>query len=184
MRAGNYPAIMREKEALIDPMTAAGADAQIGSGPYKFARDQWKPGDEVVYVKNADYVPRAEAPDGMAGGRQAKVDRLIFKIIPDPQTAASALLKGEVDFIDSPAADVLPQLEKSNHSKARSMPKRRAAASSTRTPSGITSVPMPSPGMTAMRCRDMVLALRGRGGSIAICRDAQSLSMEACSAGG
>ena len=112
--AGNYPAIMREKEAMIDPMTAVGADAQIGSGPYKFAKDEWKPGDEVVYLRNADYVPRAEAPDGMAGGRQAKVDRLIFKIIPDPQTAASALLKGEVDFIDSPAADVLPQLERSN----------------------------------------------------------------------
>ncbi len=112
--AGNYPAIMREKEALIDPMTAVGADAQIGSGPYKFVKEEWKPGDEVVYAKFADYVPRAEAPDGMAGGRQAKVDKLIFKIIPDPQTAASALLKGEVDFIDSPAADVQPQLEKSN----------------------------------------------------------------------
>ncbi len=112
--AGNYPAIMREKEALIDPMTAVGADAQIGSGPYKFAKDEWKPGDEVVYTKFADYVPRAEPPDGMAGGRQAKVDRLIFKIIPDPQTAASALLKGEVDFIDGPASDVLPQLERSN----------------------------------------------------------------------
>ena len=111
--AGNYPAIMREKEALIDPMTAVGADAQIGSGPYKFAKDEWKPGDEVVYTKFAEYVPRAEAPDGMAGGKQAKVDRLIFKIIPDPQTAASALLKGEVDFIDSPAADVQPQLERS-----------------------------------------------------------------------
>jgi peptide/nickel transport system substrate-binding protein len=110
--AGNYPAIMREKEAMIDPMTAVGADAQIGSGPYKFAKDQWKPGDEVVYLKNADYVPRPEAPDGMAGGRQAKVDRLVFKIIPDAQTAANALIAGEVDFIDMPAGDVVPQLEK------------------------------------------------------------------------
>src|SRR5690606_38796175 len=32
------------------------------------------------------------------------------------------------------------------------MPKRRAAASSTRTPSGTTSLPMPSPGMTAILC--------------------------------
>ena len=113
--AGNFPAIMREKEAKTDPMTAVGADAQIGSGPYKFAKDEWKPGDEVVYTKFADYVPRAEPPDGMAGGKQAKVDRLIFKIIPDAQTAASALIKGEVDFIDGPAADVLPQLEKASN---------------------------------------------------------------------
>jgi peptide/nickel transport system substrate-binding protein len=113
--AGNYPAIMREKEALTDPMTAIGADAQIGSGPYKFVKEEWKPGDEVVYAKFADYVPRPEAPDAMAGGKMAKVDRLIFKIIPDAQTAASALIKGEVDFIDGPAADVLPQLEKANN---------------------------------------------------------------------
>jgi peptide/nickel transport system substrate-binding protein len=111
--AGNFPAIMREKEALTDPMTSVGADAQIGSGPYKFSKDEWKPGDEVVYLKNADYVPRPGAPDGMAGGKMAKVDRMVWKIIPDPQTAASALLKGEVDFIDSPASDVVPQLEKS-----------------------------------------------------------------------
>jgi peptide/nickel transport system substrate-binding protein len=113
--AGNFPAIMREKEALTDPMTSVSADAQIGSGPYKFAKDQWKPGDEVVYLKNADYVPRAEAPDGMAGGKMAKVDRLVFKIIPDAQTSASALIKGEIDFIDGPAADVIPQLERASN---------------------------------------------------------------------
>jgi peptide/nickel transport system substrate-binding protein len=110
--AGNYPAIMREKEAMIDPMTAVGADAQIGSGPYKFAKDEWKPGSEIVYLKNADYVPRPEAPDAMAGGKQAKVDRLVLKIIPDSLTSANALISGEVDFVDSVNGDVVPLLEK------------------------------------------------------------------------
>ena len=37
------------------------------------------------------------------------------------------------------------------------MPKRRPAASSTRIPSGTVSLPMPSPGMTAIRCVFMSL---------------------------
>src|SRR5262247_4532949 len=40
----------------------------------------------------------------------------------------------------------------SNIFHSHSKPKRRPAASSTRMPSGSTSLPMPSPGMTAMRC--------------------------------
>ncbi len=108
--AGAYPAIMREKEAKTDPMTQV-TDI-IGSGPYKFVKEEWKPGNEVVYVKNNDYVPRAEPPDAMAGGKIAKVDRMVWKIIPDQQTAANALMAGEVDLIDSVSADVVPQLER------------------------------------------------------------------------
>ena len=39
------------------------------------------------------------------------------------------------------------------------MPKREPTASSTRMPSGTTSVPIPSPGITAMLCRFTALAL-------------------------
>ena len=109
--AGNFPAMMREKEAMVDPFTAVPNDAQIGSGPFKFVASEWKPGSEVVYVKNPDYVPRSEPPNAMAGGKQAKVDRLVFKVIPDANTAANALLKSEVDMIDMPAGDILPLLE-------------------------------------------------------------------------
>ena len=62
----NVPVIMREKEALIDPNTQI--QEAIGSGPYKFAREQWVPGSKTVYVKNADYVPRSEPPSTFAGG--------------------------------------------------------------------------------------------------------------------
>jgi ABC-type transport system substrate-binding protein len=34
----------------------------VGSGPFKVAKDEWKPGDQVVYVRNPDYIPRNEAP--------------------------------------------------------------------------------------------------------------------------
>ena len=48
----------------------------IGSGPFKFVKDEWQPGNRVVYVKNADYVPRNEKPSGAAGGKRPLVDRV------------------------------------------------------------------------------------------------------------
>src|SRR5689334_22671831 len=97
---------------MVDPFTSVPNDAQIGSGPYKFSLSEWKPGSEVVYTKNTDYGPRSEAPDAMAGGKVVKVDRLVFKVIPDAQTAASALIANEVDLIDMPNGDIVPLLEK------------------------------------------------------------------------
>ena len=44
---------------------------------------------------------------------------------------------------------------------AAAMPKRLAAASSTRKPSGMTSLPMPSPAITAMRCFLLMLCSSG-----------------------
>jgi peptide/nickel transport system substrate-binding protein len=41
----------------------------VGSGPFKFVRDEWQPGEQAVYVRNADYVARDEPPSGSASGR-------------------------------------------------------------------------------------------------------------------
>ena len=41
----------------------------VGSGPFIFKADEWKPGDRTVYVKNPDYRPRAEPASGLAGGK-------------------------------------------------------------------------------------------------------------------
>jgi peptide/nickel transport system substrate-binding protein len=118
--AGNFPAIMREKEAMTDPMTPV--TETVGSGPYKFVKDAWKPGNEVVYVKNADYLPRTDAPDAMAGAKLVKVDRLVWKVIPDAQTSANALIRGEIDLIDSPSGDVVPLLERSRDVVVQKIP--------------------------------------------------------------
>src|SRR5437773_8061372 len=32
----------------------------VGSGPFKFARDEWQPGEQVVYVRTPDYIARCE----------------------------------------------------------------------------------------------------------------------------
>jgi len=110
-QAGNFPGIMREKEAMTDPFTAI--TEYIGSGVYKFVKEEWKPGAQIVYAKNTDYIPRTEAPDGMAGAKLAKVDRMIWKVMPDVQTAAQALIRGEIDFLDFFPNDLIPVLEKS-----------------------------------------------------------------------
>ena len=41
----------------------------IGSGPFVFRKDLWRPGEKVVYDKFNDYKPRAEPPSGLAGGK-------------------------------------------------------------------------------------------------------------------
>src|SRR3546814_10424756 len=77
----------------------------IGSGPFKFEKDQWVPGSKVVYTKFADYVPREEPVSAAAGGKVAKVDRVEWLYIPDPNTAMNALISGEVDYYEQTPID-------------------------------------------------------------------------------
>jgi ABC-type transport system substrate-binding protein len=109
--AGTAPVIMREKDALTDPYKYI--NETIGSGPFKFITAEWNPGAKTVYEKNKDYVPRSEPPDGTAGGKIAKVDRVEWIVLPDPFTKSSAIQRGEVDIIDQLPNDQIPVLEKS-----------------------------------------------------------------------
>src|SRR5262249_39951477 len=100
--------VMREQEASIDGFTQI--KEAIGSGPFMFAKDEWVPGNKVVYKKFADYKPRSEPPSGFAGGKVAKVDRVEWIYIPDTATATAALQRGEVDIFEQPSYDLLPIL--------------------------------------------------------------------------
>ena len=68
----------------------------IGSGPFVFKVDEWKPGDRAVYVKFDKYKPRSEPPSGLAGGKVVKVDRMEWIAMPEQQTAVNALIAGEI----------------------------------------------------------------------------------------
>ncbi|MCR6479338.1 ABC transporter substrate-binding protein [Variovorax sp. ZS18.2.2] len=96
--SSNPPFIMPARVA------ATPADKQIddatGSGPYIFKKDEYRPGEKIVYLKNTKYVPRAEAPSGTAGGKNVYVDRMEWIILKDAQTQANALANGEVDMIE------------------------------------------------------------------------------------
>jgi peptide/nickel transport system substrate-binding protein len=101
--------IMRAQDAATDPFKAV--TTTIGSGPFRFVRGEWDPGAKVVYEKNPDYVPRAEPPDGLAGGKVVKLDRVEWIVLPDPFTKSGALQRGEVDMIDQLPQDQIPVLE-------------------------------------------------------------------------
>jgi len=83
-------------------------DDYTGSGPFVFKEDEWKPGDRVVYVRNGKYVPRREPPSGTAGGKVAKVDRVEWLVMKDPQLQANALAAREVDVIEFAPFELYP----------------------------------------------------------------------------
>ena len=101
------------------------ADAKVteivGSGPFIFRPDQWKPGDSMVLERNPGYVPRGEKPDFLSGGKVVKIDRLTLKVIPDVSTAATALLNGEIDYLQYPAFEWLPKMQKDAKIKVMSL---------------------------------------------------------------
>jgi peptide/nickel transport system substrate-binding protein len=85
----------------------------IGSGPYIFKADEFKPGEKVVYVKNSKYNPRKDAASGTAGAKNVYVDRVEWVVIRDPQTQLNALKAGEVDIIEQPAGEQYATLRSS-----------------------------------------------------------------------
>ncbi|MEA2812760.1 MAG: peptide/nickel transport system substrate-binding protein [Rhodospirillaceae bacterium] len=110
-KSASVPLFIMPKRVAETPVAQQISDT-TGSGPYIFKKQEWKPGEKVVYVRNPDYKPRGEPPAGLAGGKVAKVDRVEWVSIPDNQTAINALISGEVDMIEAPAHDLLPVLEK------------------------------------------------------------------------
>jgi len=98
--SSNVPFIMPKRIAETDAFKQI--EEHIGSGPYTFKRDEFKPGDKAVYLKNAKYVPRSEPPSGTTGGKRVFVDRVEWNLaLRDAQAQLSALQKGEVDIIES-----------------------------------------------------------------------------------
>jgi len=110
--SSNVPFMMPKKTAETDPGTQIKVEDVIGSGPFVFIANEWKPGEKVVFVKNPKYKPRAEPASGLAGGKVVKVDRVEWIAMPDVQTQVAALQNGEIDIIESPGHDLLPLLAK------------------------------------------------------------------------
>jgi len=99
--------------ARILPEAPGGRITEIvGSGPFTFRRDAWLAGERMVLERNANYVPREEPPSFLAGGKRAKVERLVLRVVPDDGTAASALSAGEVDYVQYLGFDQIPRLER------------------------------------------------------------------------
>jgi peptide/nickel transport system substrate-binding protein len=107
--SGVAPFMMPKR--IADTPSSQPIKEYIGSGPFKMAVPEFKPGLQIVYDKNPDYVPRKEPASGTAGGKVVKVDRVKWVAMPDANTAVNALLGGEIDLIEIMQADLLPLVE-------------------------------------------------------------------------
>ena len=106
----SVPFIMPERIAKTDPFKQV--TETIGSGPFRFVKDEFVPGSSVVYVRNKDYAPRQEPAEWTAGGKVAHMERIVWNVIPDSATAAAALQAGEIDWYEQVQADLVPLLRK------------------------------------------------------------------------
>jgi peptide/nickel transport system substrate-binding protein len=105
--------IMPERIAATDPFKQI--NDYVGSGPMRFVKSEWSPGAKAVFEKFTDYVPRQEPSSWLAGGKRMQVDRVEWIVIPDPATASAALQNGEVDWWETPPADLVPLLKKNRN---------------------------------------------------------------------
>jgi peptide/nickel transport system substrate-binding protein len=103
--------IMPERVAKTDPFKQI--TETVGSGPFKFVKEDWVAGAKAAWVKNDKYMPRDEPADFFAGGKRVYVDRVEHTVMPDGATAAAALQTGEVDWVHVPLIDLVPMLKKS-----------------------------------------------------------------------
>jgi peptide/nickel transport system substrate-binding protein len=117
--SSNVPFIMPERVAKTDPFT--NITDPTGSGPFIMLKDEWVPGNKVIYVKNNDYVPRSEPSSWASGGKVAKVDRVEWLYIPDAATAAAALSAGEVDWWEQMPPDLIPVLRRNKNVKVENI---------------------------------------------------------------
>lgn len=108
-KVSSYPAfIMPERLA-----TQAGGkpiNEVLGSGPYIFKRDEWVPGNKVVFERNPLYVPRKEAPDGLAGSKEPHTNRIEWVILPDANSSVAAIKSKEIDMIEQVPPDFVTLL--------------------------------------------------------------------------
>jgi len=103
------PAIMPERLAKTDAFTQV--TEMVGSGPYRFVAGERMVGSRTVYERFADYKPRETGtPQWTSGPKIANFDRIEWITIPDTATAASALQRGEIDWLEQPAPDLQPLL--------------------------------------------------------------------------
>ena len=87
----------------------------IGSGPYRFVAEEYRPGDRIVLVRNAAYRARQEPSVWASGGKRARLERVELIAVPDVSSQVSALVTGELDYVERLPADVLPVLERNRN---------------------------------------------------------------------
>jgi peptide/nickel transport system substrate-binding protein len=104
--------IMPERLAKTDPFRAI--TEIVGSGPFRFLKDEYVAGSSAAWEKFDGYRPRPEPAQWTSGGKVVNFQRIEWKIIPDAATASAALQSGEVDWYEQAQADLVPLLRRNS----------------------------------------------------------------------
>jgi len=109
-KVSSYPAFIMP-ERLANQPGGKPLNEVIGSGPFVFKRDEWVPGNKVVFERNPLYSPRSEPADGLAGSKAPNVDRIEWVILPDSNSSVAALKGKEIDMIEQVPPDFISVLQ-------------------------------------------------------------------------
>ncbi|MFC7364254.1 MULTISPECIES: ABC transporter substrate-binding protein [Bhargavaea] len=104
---GNLAAIMPKEVA--ESAEATGAKEYIGTGPFQFV--EWKQDEVIQFKKFEDYVPDEDATDGLGGKKEAFVDAINWRFVPDASTRVNGLMSGQYHFAHMLSYDSIPQVE-------------------------------------------------------------------------
>src|SRR5262249_2160236 len=105
---GNVPAIMPARLAAESPFKPVAE--VVGSGPYRFLKDEHISGARAVFERFAEYQPRADGPVGFAAGPNvAHFDRVEWLTL-DPFSALAALRRGEIAWWENPPRDLVGEV--------------------------------------------------------------------------
>ena len=113
--SGFPPVIMPERLAKLPtttPMTEV-----LGSGPFVFKRDEWVPGNKLVFIRNPHYLARSEPASYLSGSKKTAFDRVEWLYLPDANSSVAALKKGEVDFVEMVPPDYVTPLRSDSNVK-------------------------------------------------------------------
>jgi peptide/nickel transport system substrate-binding protein len=103
----NMSAIMPERLANTDPFKQI--TEMVGSGPFRYVAAERLQGVRNVYEKFTGYVPRpGGTPNGDSGPKIVHFERIVWTTMPDQGTALVAMQKGEQDWWEYAAQDLLP----------------------------------------------------------------------------
>jgi peptide/nickel transport system substrate-binding protein len=86
---GNVPAIMPERLAAESPFKPVAEI--VGSGPYRFLKDEHISGARAVFERFAEYQPRAAGPVGFTAGPKVVNFERVEWLTLDPFSASAAL---------------------------------------------------------------------------------------------
>jgi peptide/nickel transport system substrate-binding protein len=106
------PVMMPERLAAISVDTRI--KDPVGSGPFRFRPDLYRPGSSMILERFDGYVPRREKPDFLAGGKTVHLDQIDWRVVPDQTIGANALMQGEIAYMQYLPFDMLPLLQKAH----------------------------------------------------------------------